>query len=173
MEREREESLWLCLAAAAAPFGTPLTVHCLRIMQVLKRWWWWSLPPLSLSDCLIPFSVAQVPALCLACLPACLPAPVMSNKRINLFFGGSQCWTFSWKMLVISGWRQGPPTTMSLFCSRPLQLLFLHASAAAPLAELHCEFIDGGLWVAFVNEVVCKFHFNSISGLDYNPPRAV
>lgn len=41
-----------------------------------------------------------------------------------------------------------------------------------PFAELHCEFIDGGLWVAFVNEVVCKFHFNSISGLDYNPSRA-
>lgn len=63
------------------------------------------------------------------------PAPVMSNKRINLFYGGSRCWTFSWEMLVISGWHSvlfvviAPPP----FCRSHLFVLFLLAGWLASL----------------------------------------
>lgn len=57
-------------------------------------------------------------------VPEPVPAPVMSNKRINLFFGGSQCWTFSWEMLVISGGRRGRRQRLGLELGLLLVVVF-------------------------------------------------
>lgn len=136
-----------------SPFGIPLTVDCFRIMQAPST----RPPPPPL-----PSSIFKaLPLLPLPQVPEPVPAPVMSNKRINLFFGGSQCWTFSWEMLVISGGRRQ---------GLGLVLLLVVLSLARSPPSAVCSFIVNLLTAVALWKVDCKFHFNSISGLDYNPP---
>lgn len=64
-------------------------------------------------------------------------------------------------MLVISGGRRQ---------GLGLGLLLVVLSLARSPPSAVCSFIVNLLTVVALWKVDCKFHFNSISGLDYNPP---
>lgn len=119
----------------------------------------------------IPSSALPVPCCCSSCYtPAAesppdwltwlcecsWPAPVMSNKRINLFYGGSRCWTFSWKMLVISG-RHSVRSLRRCHRAPFCGATFLFCSSS-----LHCEFIESR---RAVGELQISFPFDFWFGI--------